>query len=1197
MQCLACGAENPSGARFCAQCGVAMEARCAHCGATVRPGDRFCVACGKPLETLAPPPSDPASKPATQVAQPVDLAVDAQTFQLPSHLAEKIRTEQPAREGERRQVTVLFGDIAGFTAMTEKLDPEDVHEIVRRGFELITTEIHRFEGTINQYGGDGLMALFGAPISHDDAPRRAVHAALGIQRALHDYAATLERERGLTLQMRIGINTGTVVVGRIGTDLHMEYTAIGDTINLASRLQSLARPGSVLISESTHKSVSGFFETLELGELEIKGHAPVRAFEVLRSRGRRARLDLAVEHGLTPLVGRDRPLAILGELFTEVKAGRGQVVFVSGEAGIGKSRLLLEFRRLLTAANEEVTWLEGRCVSFGASIPMLPTLDQLRENFRIDENDGEPEIIAKVEHGMRRLGGPDAEIPYIRYLLAVDPGDPAVLAMDAAPRRARIFHALRALALRGASLRPLVLVFEDMHWADSSTLEYLDFFMDSVAGARLMLILTHRLGYTPSFGTRSFHSTINLRHLTNEQMLEMAARFLGSELFPEELKAALMQKAEGVPLFVEEVTKTLLDLGFITRENGNYRMAKALGELAIPETIQGIIMARLDRLGEGGKRTVQLASVIGRQFLVRLLERVAGLTGKLEGLLRELKALEIIYEQGMIPEPAYVFKHAVIQDVAYSSLLLQRRREVHRAVGAAIEELYRDRLAEHYAELAYHFSRGEDWSRAMEYSRLAGDQCSHSFANAEAIEHYAHAIDAAAKVPLTPSGAIGDLHANRGGLLSIIGRHGEALDEYAHALDCARSAKDRAQECRFLLGLSLAQFNAHQIETMLETSERSGALAKELGEVAIHASSMILSALGKGVCDGATAEVVEQAEEAVRLAETLTEPRLLAHANVQLGAILQWNGAFDRARGHLHKGFELARESHSGFVFGQSLFALGILSLSRGEYEQALVWYQQLNDYAQAAGDAFWLARIPNCAGAVPLELYDLDRALELQLEGDEAARKYSAWPEPRGHSLLKAGLVHFERTDYGRAEEFFLRAWALLEIDDVSRWRWHIPLLHARGALALARGRYDEAGQFATESLERARKTNAPKHEARALRLRGQILAATGRLKESAPILEASVMLAQSLKLRRDEWMGALALGKLLVRLGKDKEAEIAFNAACATIESIAAALKTDVFVRCFLTAPPVLEAFEVLGRQPPIIQPPTSSSTAKAQ
>jgi tetratricopeptide (TPR) repeat protein len=820
---------------------------------------------------------------------------------------------------------------------------------------------------------------------------------------------------------------------------------------------------------------------------------------------------------------------------------------------------------------------------------MLPLLDQLRENFRIDENDGEPEIIAKVEHGMRRLGGLEAEIPYIRYLLAVDPGDPAVLAMDAVARRTGIFKAIRALSLRGAALRPIVLVFEDMHWVDASTQEYLDSFMDSVGGARLMLILTHRLGYAPRFGTKSFHNTINLRHLTNEQTLEMATGFLGSELFPEELKSALTQKAEGVPLFVEEVTKTLLDLGFLTRENGSYRMAKALGELTIPETIQGIIMARLDRLGEDGKRAVQLASVIGRQFLVRLLERVAGLSGKLEGLLLELKALEIIYEQGLLPEQAYVFKHAVIQDVAYNSLLLQRRKELHRAVGAAIEELYRDRLPEHHAELAYHFTRGEDWSRAMEYSTLAGDQATQSFANAEAVEHYDRAIEAASKIPLTES-TVGDLHAKRGGVLSIIGRHQEALDEYARAIDCSRSANDQLRECRSLLGLALAQFSAHQIEAMLDTCERSGALAGELGEVAIQASTKMRSALGKMVCEGATPEVIGRAEEAVHLAETLNEPRLRAETTVMLGAARERECAFETAHRTLQKGLKLASEVHSGFSVGQSLFCLGHTSLSQGNYEEALGWYQQLSDYAQTAGDAFWLSRAPNCLGAVPLELYEFNWALELQLEGHEAARRYSAWPEPKAHSLLKAGLVHFERDDYSHAEEFFLGAWGLLEVDNVSRYRWHIPLLHARGALALARGQHDEAWRFASESLELARKTYARKHEARAQRLQGEILAATGRLKEGAPMLEASVRLAHDLKTPREVWMGSFALGKLLVRLGKDKEAEGAFNAAAGTIESIASALKTEALIRSFLAAAPVIEVFRVLGRIPPVAKPPST-------
>jgi tetratricopeptide (TPR) repeat protein len=869
-----------------------------------------------------------------------------------------------------------------------------------------------------------------------------------------------------------------------------------------------------LISDSTYKGVGGFFETLELGELEVKGHAPVRAFEVLRAHVGRARLDVAVERGLTPLVGRERSLATLGELFADVKAGPGQVVFVSGDAGIGKSRLVLEFRRQLAAANEEVTWLEGRCVSFGASIPMLPTIDQLRENFRIDENDGEPEIIAKVEHGMRRLGSLESEIPYIRYLLTVDPGDPAVLAMDAVARRTRTFHALRSLGLRGAAIRPLMLVFEDMHWADSSTQEYLDFLMDSVAAARLMLILTYRPKYSPTFGSRSFYSTINLRHLTNEQTLDMAARFLGSDFFPRELRSALMEKAEGVPLFVEEVTKTLLDLGFLIRENGHYTLAKQVGELAIPETIQGIIMARLDRLGEEGKRTVQLASVIGRQFLARLLERVAGLTGKLEELLRELKALEIIYEQGLIPEPAYIFKHAVIQDVAYNSLLLQRRKELHRAVGATIEELYRDRLPEHYAELAYHFSRGEDWSRAMEYSALEGDQSARAFANAEAIEHYARAIDPASKLPLAATGALADLHAKRGEVLSTTGRHHQALDEYAQALECARCGCDRTRECRFLLGLGWAQFNAHQLESMLDTCEKSRTFAKELGDVALQAASTAAGTYGKAVCEGATTEIIQRGEEAVHLAEPLAQPRLLAQARGTLGLVLQWRGEFERSAPQLQKALELTRDAHDGHSVGNSLFFLAHISLSLGEYEQALHRYAELNDYARTAGDAFWLSRVPNCAGAISLELYDLDRALELQLEGDEAAHKYSAWPEPRAHSLLKAGLVHLERSDYARAEEFFVRAWKLLELDDYgNRWRWHIPLLHARGALALARGRQDDAWKFAAESLELARKTYARKHEARAQRLQGEILAATGRVNEALPLIRASVALARELQ------------------------------------------------------------------------------------
>jgi class 3 adenylate cyclase len=617
---------------FCGKCAAPLSPRCPQCAFENPPGFQFCGRCGTGL-------TGQPSAPTPLAGTDYQSRLAAYT---PKHLTEKILITRSALEGERRQVTVLFADTAGFTALAEQLDPEDVHQILDRCFELVTTAVHRFEGTINQYTGDGVMALFGAPVAHEDGPRRAVHAALAIQHALRDFGKELHAQRGLDFQMRIGLNTGLVVVGKIGDDLRMDYTAVGDTTNLAARMQQLARPGSVVVSEATHKLIAGYFETHDLGEVQPKGHVAVRAFEVLRPRGRRTRLDVGAERGLTPLVGREHELATLRDLFRQVKTGRGQVVLIAGEAGIGKSRLLWELRRALARAGEDLTWLEGRCISFGQSIPFLPLIDQLRGNFRIEEFDGEPEIIAKVEHGMRRLGGLEAHIPYLRYVLSVDPGDPVVTAMDPAARRKGIFDALRALSLQGAKRVPLVLVVEDLHWIDRSTEEYLSSFVDSVAGLPVLLILTYRVGYTPPFGNRSFFTTLNLRSLSETDTRAMASRMLGTNQFPQELMTALMEKAEGVPLFVEEVTKTLLDLGVLRREDGGYRVVKGLTEVNVPDTIQGIIMARLDRLGEDGKRTVQLASVIGRQFLQRLLERISGLTGQLEGLLRELQALEII---------------------------------------------------------------------------------------------------------------------------------------------------------------------------------------------------------------------------------------------------------------------------------------------------------------------------------------------------------------------------------------------------------------------------------------------------------------------------------------------------------------------------------------------------------------------------
>jgi len=1187
VRCTQCQFENPQGMRFCGQCGSPLAPRCPQCGAEAPAGFKFCGQCGASLQG----PGGTATPPTAASAPASERAPGRPAAYTPRHLAEKILRARSALEGERRQVTVLFADMAGFTSIAERLDPEEVHGLIDRCFELITAEVHRFEGTINQYTGDGVMALFGAPVAHEDSPRRAVHAALGIQRALRGLSAELEKDRGLALQMRVGIHTGPVVVGKIGDDLRMDYTAVGDTTNLAARLQQTALPGTVVVSDATHRLVAGFFESRDLGDLAMKGRAPAHAFEILRARGRRARLDVAVERGLTPLVARGAELDTLVGLFRQVKGGHGQVVSIVGEAGIGKSRLLLEFRRRLAEAGEEATWIEGRCVSFGQSIPFLPLIDQLREGFGIQEFDGEPEIVAKVEHRMRELGGLEEHIPYVRYLLSVDAGDPAITGMDAASRRKKSLDAVRALGLRGARVRPIVFVFEDLHWVDTSTEEHIGLLVDSLAGVPIMLVLTYRVGYTPRFGTRSFHTTITLSGLSDEETLALAGRVLGAEGFPAGLRDALIEKAGGIPLFVEEVTKTLLDLGVLRRDGDGYRMVKRLDEVSVPETIQEIIMARLDRLGEDGKRTVQLASVIGRQFLHRLLERVTGLTGELEGLLRELKALEIIYEQGLLPEPAYIFKHAVIQDVAYHSLLVQRRKELHRAVGLAIEELYPDRLAEHDGELAHHFFHAEEWQKAVEYADRAARRAGDAFANAEARDHYARALEAARRMapPLAPPQLAG-LQSRRGAVLMVLGEYEQAVEAYEDAGRLARTAGDRRLEAETLTALGEVHNFYHQPARALEYLDQSLAVAREIGDRPLQAACLTTIALTRAAGFGQLVETEAEVDEALRLVPEIAAPRARARVLVYAGSVLQWRGEYDRALTCLRQGTEMSQAAHSGFLENFATFHTCSVYVALGRYEDALRAYRALREYAEASGDRFALVRSANSPGSVHLDLFDLPEAMRIGLEGDEVAQKVFPWPEPRAHSLLKVALAHLGGGEHGLAEEFLDRTAALLDADIWGRWRWHIVLLRARGELALARGRLDEAWRWASESEEMAARCGARKHVASAQRLKGEVLVAGDRLREAVEPLEGAIALAASLGTPRELWGASAVLGAVCERLGRDADAARHYGQAALTIDGIASRLTTPSLRQSFLGAEPVRAVYRhggpYMAPKPPTVR-----------
>jgi class 3 adenylate cyclase/tetratricopeptide (TPR) repeat protein len=1186
MLCGSCGTQNQSPNRFCDQCGARLDAVCPSCGATVRPEARFCGACGKRLGEVAAAerPGEPEGRSARSPASAPAAYRSPLGAYTPRHLADKILQSRSALEGERRQVTVLFADIAGFTSLAERLDPEDVHRIMDRCFELLTAEVHRFEGTINQYTGDGVMALFGAPIAHEDSPRRAAHAALAIQRAVRSYDRQVQADVGFPLQMRIGLHTGPVVVGKIGDDLRMDYTAVGDTTNLAARLQQMARPGSVVVSEATLTAIAGFFETLDLGEIAVKGRAPARAFEVLRARARRSRLAAAVDRGLTPLVGRSREVDILLERFAEVKRGHGQVVSLAGDAGIGKSRLLLEFRRALIDADEQLTWLEGQCVSFGQSIPFLPLIEQLRLNFHIEEFDGEPEIIAKVEHGMRRMGELETHIPYIRYLLSVDPGDRSVLEMEAGARRRKSFEAIRALSLRGARLRPLVLTFEDLHWIDAGTEEYLASMADAVASVPLMLILTYRVGYSPPVSARSFHTALTLHPLSEADAVAMAGHVLGAADLPSALRQALLDKAEGVPLFIEEVIRTLLDLRMLRRDGDGYRLVEGGGHVNVPDTIQGIIMARLDRLGEDGKRTVQLASVIGRQFLGRLLQRVAGLADRLTGLLDELKDLEIIYELGLAPEPAYIFKHALIQDVAYQSLLKERRRELHRAVGVAIEEIHADRLAEHAEELAHHFENGGDWEKAFTYLVRSGDRAKAAYANQTALELYARALEVSVRViPALAPARIVEVHHRRGEVLRLLARYGDSIAEFERMREAARSSGDRVREGEALVESSYSEFltfNSEAIGHCRRLAQDALTIGRETGSQHVVARSLCYLGLA-AQADGDVAGGDRLFEESLGIARARGFADTVAVSLTWLGAHANWRGEFTRAIETSQRAAAAAREINDGL---SEMIASAFVCLSQiglGHYPEALATIDEGLAKARERNNPFIEGRLINTLGWLYQELGDFRRATEYNHEAADIGRRVKN-ANVEVSSLINLSLDELNLGDPRKALAIMEETRERVEkfAFGAHRWRWSNHLSAYISEALLVAGHPTRALEHADKALRQARGTGSLKYQAKALALRGQIFLDAGQHGNAHRELTEALALAQRIGYPTLTWQTAHLLARARVEAGNLDQAVDAARLVADTLNQITGRLPDAALRRTFLAWPRVSTAREDADR-----------------
>jgi class 3 adenylate cyclase/tetratricopeptide (TPR) repeat protein len=709
----------------------------------------------------------------------------------PKYLADKILTTRAALEGERKIVTVMFADVSGFTGMSERLDPEEVHSLMDRAFDVILHAVHRYEGTINQFLGDGVMALFGAPIAHEDHAHRALSAALDIQNGLAPLADDVRRSHGIEFRMRIGLNTGLVVVGAIGRDLRMDYTAVGDTTNLAARLMALASPGQIVVSERTRHGRNRSFTFEDLGEHTVKGkNEPVRAYALTAVVHPRSRLEVSQERSLTPLVGREAELGRLVDAYQRTADGRGSIVYLVGDPGAGKSRLLYEFLRGLD--DSMVTELETTCVSYGRAIPYRPILELLRSYVGLAESMADDEVRSRAARCLGRLGLDGEErLVLLAHFLGVSAPAEFLNRVSAAELKERTRDLLCDVFRRASDAAAVVLVVENVHWADASSLEILAHLAQNIAGHRILLALTARPGFAAPWLEPPAADRIVLSVLGFGDMEAMILSLLGAATIAASLLALLLDKGDGNPLYVEELVLQLRETGGIAVEHGEARLGRA--DVKVPATIQDIIAARVDRLEALLKVALQGAAVIGRRFGVSLLSQVVETApNDTDRRLHELHDSDFVFPAADDPELMYSFKHALTQDVVYAGLLERRRRQYHRAAALGLEQLYAGHVDDVVELLVYHFGRSGDDDKAVDYGLAAAEKAQRRWANTEALAFFEEALKRLQSMPDTEANRLRRIDAvvKQAELMFALGRHAEHVQALAAIRDLVDATAD-----------------------------------------------------------------------------------------------------------------------------------------------------------------------------------------------------------------------------------------------------------------------------------------------------------------------------------------------------------------------------------------------------------------------
>ena len=1248
--CSNCHHENRKSAKFCENCGSPLEITCPNCGTINRAGAKFCDNCGTRLgqKEIIGEVSGSISN-ATTPSPLKDL--------IPQDFAFKLETARTERSmvGERRIVTIMFCDVRGSTEAASHLDPEEWAEIVNGTFECMIAPVYRYEGTVARLMGDGILAFFGAPIAHEDDPQRAVLSGLDILKTIQPYREEVRKRWGVDFDLRVGINTGLVMVGQVGSDLQMEYTALGDAINLAARMEQTAKPGSLQVAEDCYKLVAPIFEWEDLGEITVKGKDdPVHVYRPLKQREGHVRLRGLESHGInSPLVGREAELDLLHQRLEALQTGRGSFVLVIGEAGMGKSRLISELRPQAPVLSGEIqntttatqgtamevgndpsrilpeqaveprqpqfSWLEGETLSYRHASSYYPWRQAISQAIGAGVSDPASLVREKLQHTCNACSFPGSDIHFLEALLAVESEETSELikSLEGDALLGHITEATRGFISGLAQNNPLVITFDDLHWADEASLDLLFNLADVTRLYPIFIIgLMRPDKKAPSWTFRQRlqeklgidYAEITLSPLPESTSRSMLANLLAFDQLPESMRALILSKSEGNPFFIEEVVRSLMDSGEVVQEvdaqTGGiiWGSRSKVADIQIPENLQTLLTARIDRLETETRQTLQLASVIGRSFYYRVLEAIQRSNGNgkngLDQQLLNLQKAELILESARDPELEYAFRHSLTQEAAYNTILIKQRREFHLRVGNAIEALFKERLEEFYPVLAHHFSEAGD-RRALKYEILAGEVAFRLYALVEAIKHYSRALDLVKVYRLPDSIDLPRMDLEVTDLLTHIylrlGRCHELQTEFREAfaiyegmLSMAKENHDQHLE----LAALLAQATVYAIPNEVQNTEKAMAfagdslsLSRQLGDKKSEAKALWIQQLSI-MYSGKMDQSVPYGEASVALARQVGLKAELAHALQDLARGYMAIGELKKARSVLEEAQPIWEELGNQAMLSENWSSLSHNHFLTGEFEASMAFSQKSYDLSTRIKNEWGRATSGFYVAWVYWAVGDIDHALEL-LKSNISIAKELGHPATLGNLIQMSWIfdsLGAEAEAFQAAQEakdvvstvnpfyqyaldilasLYIHAGELTKAKELIQQgdeigRTHLILandiLKNMGKIEyhMAKGEAKQANRILEDLLDLISKSGTRFFFPQALRLKASLLEREDKWREANQVLREAQQKAEEIGMKMELWRILARMARVERHLGNTQEAERLGDSALQVVEQV---------------------------------------------